>query len=51
MGILSDWFDVAPETEKDIKDIIKFVGIIALVVGGAGAGNVLDLPLDDEKED
>ena len=43
--------NIDKDTEKDIKDIIKFVGIIALVVGGAGAGNVLDLPLDDEKED
>ena len=51
MGLLSDIFGIDDDTEKDIKDIIKFVGIIALVVGGAGAGNVIDLPLDDKKED
>lgn len=48
MGLLSDLFDVDPETEKDIKDIIKAISVIALVVGGAGAaGSSLDLPLND----
>ena len=52
MGLLSDLFDVDPETEKDIKDVIKAITVIALVVGGAGAaGGSLDLPFDDEKED
>ena len=52
MGILSDWFDVDPETEKDIKDIVKAVGLIAILIGGAGAaGGSLDLPFDDEKEE
>ena len=52
MGILSDWFDVDPETEKDIKDVIKAVGLIAILIGGAGAaGGSLDLPFHDEKED
>ena len=35
MGILSDWFDVDPETEKDIKDVIIAVGLIAILIGGA----------------
>ncbi|MBQ8121950.1 MAG: hypothetical protein IJ170_01350 [Ruminococcus sp.] len=52
MGILSDWFDVDPETEKDIKDVIKAVGLIAILIGGAGAvGDSLELPFDDRKED
>lgn len=52
MGILSDWFDVDPETEKDIKDVIKAVGLIAILIGGAGAvGDSLELLFDDEKED
>ena len=52
MGILSDWFDVEPETEKDIKDVIKAVGLIAILIGGAGAvGDSLELPFDDEKEE
>ncbi len=52
MGILSDWFDVDPETEKDIKDVVKAVGLIALLIGGAGAvGDSLELPFDDEKEE
>lgn len=49
MGILSDWFDVDPETEKDI---VKAVGLIAILIGGAGAaGGSLDLLFDDEKEE
>ena len=52
MGILSDWFDVDPETEKDIKDVIKAVGLIAILIGGAGTvGDSLELPFDDEKEE
>ncbi len=51
MGLLSDLFDVDPETEKDIKDVIKAITVIALVVGGAGAGSLLELPCNDEKEE
>lgn len=53
MGLLSDLFDIDPGTEKDIKDIIKVVGMIALLLGGAGAtGTMLDLPFsDDNKEE
>ena len=52
MGLLSDLFDVDPETEKDIKDIVKAVGLIAILIGGAGAvGESLELPFDDEKEE
>lgn len=53
MGILSDWFDVDPETEKDIKDVIKAVGLIAILIGGVGAaGGSHDLPFEEyEKED
>ena len=52
MGILSDWFDVDPETEKDLKDIVKAVGLIAILIGGAGAvGESLELTFDDEKEE
>lgn len=48
MGLLSDLFDVDPETEKDIKDVIKAITVIALVVGGADAsGGSLDLPFND----
>lgn len=52
MGLLSDLFDIDPETEKDIKDVIKAITVIALVVGGAGAvGDSLELPFDNEKEE
>ncbi|MBP5362367.1 MAG: hypothetical protein J6Y71_04995 [Ruminococcus sp.] len=52
MALLSDLFDIDKETEKQIMDILKVVGIIALIVGGAGAtGTLLNLPLDTKKED
>ena len=52
MGLLSDIFDIDKDTEKDIKDIIKIIGLVALVIGGAGAvGDSLELPFDDEKEE
>lgn len=47
MGLLADIFDMDEETEKDIKDVVKAVGLIALLIGGAGAaGGSLDLPFD-----
>lgn len=52
MGLLADIFDIDKDTEKDIKDVIKTITVIALVVGGAGAtGSIIDLPLDEDKED
>ena len=51
MGLLSGIFGIDKDTETDIKDIIKIIGIIALVVGGAGAGSLLELPCNDEKEE
>ena len=52
MGLLADIFDIDKDTEKDIKDVIKAVGLIAILIGGAGAvGDSLELPFDDEKED
>ena len=52
MGLLADIFDIEPDTEQDIKDVIKAVGLIAILIGGAGAvGDSLELPFDNEKED
>ncbi len=52
MGLLADIFDLDEDTEKDIKDIVKAIGIIALVVGGAGAaGSIIDLPFNDNEEE
>lgn len=52
MGLLADIFDLDEDTEKDIKDIVKAIGIIALVVGGAGAtGSITDLPFNDNEEE
>lgn len=52
MGLLAEIFDIDKDTEKDIKDVIKAITVIALVVGGAGAASgSLELPFDDEKEE
>lgn len=52
MGLLADIFKIDKDTEQDIKDIIKVIGIVALIIGGAGAtGNIIDLPFNEEKED
>lgn len=52
MGLLSDLFDIDPETEQDIKDVIKTVGIIAVMLGGLGAaGTEIELPFNDDEED
>ena len=49
MGILADIFDIEPDTEQDIKDVLKTVGVIAtlLIAGGAVDG----IGCDDDKED
>lgn len=48
MGLLADLFDMDEDTEQDIKDVVKAVGLIALLNGGAGAaGGSLDLPFND----
>ena len=49
MGLLADIFDIEPDTEQDIKDALKTVGVIAtiLIAGGAVDGN----GCDDDKED
>ncbi|HRU99489.1 MAG TPA: hypothetical protein P5092_18935 [Ruminococcus sp.] len=52
MGLLADLFDMDEDTEQDIKDVVKAVGLIALLIGGAGAaGGSLDLPFNDEEDD
>lgn len=51
MGILSKAFKLDPETEKEIKEILKFVSAIVLVVAAGKAGVELGaLPFDDDKE-
>jgi hypothetical protein len=49
MGLLSDLFDVDPETEKDIKDVLKVVGTIATILIAGGAVDSIDC--DNDKED
>ena len=46
MGLLADIFDIEPDTEQDIKDVLKTVGVIAtiLIVGGT-------IGCNDDKEE
>lgn len=46
MGILADIFDIEPETEQDIKDVLKVVGTIATILIAGGA-----IGCDDNKEE
>lgn len=49
MGLLSDIFDIDEETEKDIKDVLKTVGVIATILLAGGATD--SIGCDDEKEE
>ena len=46
MGLLTDLFDIEPETEHDIKDVLKTVGIIATILLAGGA-----ISTDKDKEE
>ena len=49
MGLLADLFDIDKDAENDIKDVIKAIGLIAILIGGAGAaGGSLNLPFNDD---
>ena len=51
MGILSKIFKLEPETEHEIKEVLKFVSAIVLIVASGKAGVELGaLPLDEDKE-
>lgn len=45
MGLLSDIFDIDEDTEKDVKDVLKFVGKIATILIAGGA-----FGFDDEED-
>lgn len=49
MGLLSDLFDIDEDTEQDIKDVIKTVGVIATILLAGGA--IDGIGSDDDKED
>lgn len=46
MGLLADLFDIEPDTEQDVKDVLKFVGTIATILIAGGA-----IGCDDDKEE
>ncbi|MBP5379337.1 MAG: hypothetical protein J6Y64_07335 [Ruminococcus sp.] len=48
MGLLADIFDIEPETEKDIKDVLKTVSVIATILFAGGAIDSIDC--NDYKE-
>lgn len=51
MGMLSKIFKIDKETEQEIKEILRFVSAIVLVVAAGKAGIELGaLPFDDDKE-
>ena len=51
MGMLSRIFNMDKETEREIKEILKFVSAIILIVAAGKAGVELGaLPFDDDKE-
>ncbi|SFW44030.1 hypothetical protein [Ruminococcus flavefaciens] len=47
MGLLADLFDIEPDTEQDIKDVLKTVGTIATILL---AGGVIGFDDDNEEE-
>ena len=49
MGLLADIFDIEPDTEQDIKDVLKTVGVIATILLAGGA--IDGIGSDDDKED
>ena len=52
MGLLSEIFNIDEDTEKDIKDIVKAVGLIALILGGTGAAaGTFELPFNDKENE
>ena len=51
MGMLSKIFKIDKETEKEIKEILRFVSAVVLIVAAGKAGVELGaLPFDDDKE-
>lgn len=49
MGLLADIFGMDEDTEKDIKDVLKTVGVIATILFAGGA--IDGIGCDDNKED
>ncbi len=49
MGLLADIFDIEPDTEQDIKDVLKTLGVIATILIAGGAVDSIDC--DNDKED
>ena len=49
MGLLADIFDMDEDTEQDIKDVLKTVGVIATILIAGGAVDSIDC--DNDKED
>ena len=52
MGLLTEIFDIDPQTEKDIKDVLKVVGFIAtVIIAGGAAEDISALPFNNNDEE
>ena len=52
MGFLADIFDIDPQTEKDIRDVLKVVGFIAtVIIAGGAAEDIPALPFNNNEEE
>ncbi len=52
MGLLTDIFDIDPQTEKDIKNVLKVVGFIAtVVIAGGAADDISVLPFNNNENE
>ena len=49
MGLLADIFGMDEDTEKDIKDVLKTVGVIATILFAGGA--IDGIGCNDDKEE
>ena len=49
MGLLSDLFGMDEDTEEDIKDVLKTVGVIATILFAGGA--IDGIGCNDDKEE
>ena len=51
MGILSKVFKIDPETEHEIKEVLRFISAVVLIIAAGKAGVELGaLPFDEDKE-
>ena len=51
MGILSKIFKLEPETEHEIKEVLRLISTVVLIIAAGKAGVELGaLPFDEDRE-